>query len=74
MPKASSDQCLTCGRFLNRNSDPLSLDCGGDCWGCVGYVEADVFREPSHEKVQREIEAGLREADGSPKPPILGPV
>jgi hypothetical protein len=33
-------QCQTCKRELDQPSDPLSKDCGGDCWGCVNLVEA----------------------------------
>lgn len=31
--------CLTCKRTLGDPNDPLSLDCGGDCWGCVREAE-----------------------------------
>ena len=34
------ENCLTCGTKLNVADDPLSLDCGGDCWGCVSELEA----------------------------------
>lgn len=30
-----------CGRVLNEEEDPLSVDCGGDCWGCVSEIEAE---------------------------------
>jgi hypothetical protein len=52
------------------SSDPLSADCAGDCWGCVGAIEADGWPH-STEKVRAEIAAGLRKPDGSPKPPVL---
>lgn len=53
-------KCTICGRELNVDSDPLSVDCGGDCWGCVGEVEADLGYEPSLAKVRNEFEMGLR--------------
>jgi hypothetical protein len=56
-----------CGRPLDVGADPLSGDCGGDCWGCVGALEADGF-EPSRIKVVAEIEQGLRNPDGSARP------
>lgn len=66
-----SKTCQTCGRLLNVTADPLSADCGGDCWGCVGVLEAEGW-QPSAEKVAVETAAGLREPDGSPKPPMAG--
>lgn len=61
-------QCLICGRRLSVEKDPLSADCGGDCWGCVGEIDADSWG-PSAHKVAEEIEAGWRNPDGSAKPP-----
>lgn len=54
--------CGICGRRLDQPDDPLSLDCGGDCWGCVGETEGDpeTGYPPSIEQVRREREAGLR--------------
>ena len=60
--------CQTCGRKLNVDSDPLSIDCGGDCWGCVGPLEVDGW-PTSAAKVADEVRTGLREPDGTPKPP-----
>jgi hypothetical protein len=57
---------------LDSEDDPLSGDCGGDCWGCVGWVEAEmvgVEDNPSVEMVRKEIDWGWREADGTPKSP-----
>jgi hypothetical protein len=34
----SATHCGICGRRLF-TSDPDSLDCGGDCWGCVKNFE-----------------------------------
>ena len=39
--------CLICRRLLDNPTDPLSTDCGGDCWGCVGEIEAKMGYEPS---------------------------
>lgn len=33
--------CQICGRLLNQESDPLSLDCGGDCLGCMREIEGN---------------------------------
>lgn len=41
-------------------SDPLSVDCGGDCWGCVGETEAQLGDTISIKKYNAEIDAGLR--------------
>jgi hypothetical protein len=30
-----------CRRVLNQPDDPLSKDCGGDCWGCVSAIEVE---------------------------------
>ncbi|WP_217430668.1 hypothetical protein [Duganella vulcania] len=52
--------CGICGRKLDQKDDPLSLDCGGDCWGCVGEIEADMGDERSLTKVREEFDKGLR--------------
>ena len=36
----SANECATCGRPLGTPADALSADCGGDCWGCVLFVES----------------------------------
>ena len=38
----------------------LTLNCGGDCWGCMGEVEDDGGWEPSLKKVRKEHALGLR--------------
>ncbi len=43
--------CKMCGRLLDHTEDPLSLDCGGDCWGCVGEIEAEMGVPESLERV-----------------------
>lgn len=52
--------CKICNRPLNNSKDPLSLDCGGDCWGCIGEIEAEAGYEPSLDIIQKEYELGLR--------------
>lgn len=56
-----SDKCKLCGRLLNQKMDPLSLDCGGDCWGCLGDIEACMGDPISLVKVWYEIVWGIRE-------------
>jgi hypothetical protein len=53
-------KCSICGRELNVIEDPLSGDCGGDCWGCVGEIEAEMGYIPSLEKLRHEFALGLR--------------
>lgn len=55
-------QCLTCGRTLGGAGDPLSRDCGGDCWGCIGEIEAENGYAPSMVQVDAERAEGLRPA------------
>ena len=31
--------CYICGKKLDQPDDPLSRDCGGDCWGCISKIE-----------------------------------
>ena len=61
-----SSLCGICGRPLDRPDDPLSHDCGGDCWGCIGEIEGDpeFGYPPAIGEVQREIALGLRPAFG----------
>lgn len=54
------ENCQICGRALNQRDDPLSQDCGGDCWGCIGEIEADGGWGPSLEQVRKEHALGLR--------------
>ncbi|MGB0908067.1 MAG: hypothetical protein ACPGVT_11280 [Maricaulaceae bacterium] len=35
-------KCQLCGQALGTD-DPLSEDCGGDCWGCVSEIEARIL-------------------------------
>lgn len=32
-------QCKLCNKVLNDPKDPKSLDCGGDCLGCIEEIE-----------------------------------
>lgn len=68
MAPGGSGFCLICNRRLNVEGEPLSADTGGDCWGCIGKIEADAGCEMSVEFVRREIAEGWRLADGAPKP------
>ena len=52
--------CRICGRVLAKQDDPLSIDCGGDCWGCVGEIEAAAADPESLARVRDEFERGLR--------------
>lgn len=56
----SEDECTICRRRLNVEGDELSHDCGGDCWGCVGAVEADMGHQPSLDIVLDEWRRGFR--------------
>jgi hypothetical protein len=53
-------ECSICSRTLNNPNDPLSGDCGSDCWGCIGEIEAEGGWEPSLTMVREEIAQGLR--------------
>lgn len=60
--------CSICHRLLNVEGSPLSINCGGDCWGCVGECE---FEGPDGEneynkQVYEDIRIGLRDANGMP--------
>ena len=54
--------CQRCGRTLNVAGDPMSRDCGGECWGCIGQIEADGGYAPSVAQVEAERAEGLRPA------------
>jgi hypothetical protein len=66
-PISSLMNCSICKRLLNNSDDPLSGDCGGDCWGCIGAIEAEMSFEPSLEMVREEAALGLRPGWGEPK-------
>jgi hypothetical protein len=65
-----TSKCGICGRPLDRPDDPLSLDCGGDCWSCIGEIEGDpeYGYPPNIRRVQREIALGLRPPFGPLRP------
>ena len=48
----------------------MSLNCGGDCWGCVGEIEADQGHTPSLDKVREEFALGLRPEWTDPSTPV----
>jgi hypothetical protein len=62
-------RCGLCGRPLSVAEDPMSSDAGGDCWGCIGKIEADLGWDPSVQFVRQEVDQGVRFEDGTPKPP-----
>lgn len=53
-------KCGICGRQLDQFGEPLSIDCGGDCWGCIGEIEADMGDADSLKRVREESARGLR--------------
>lgn len=62
--------CTICGRLPEQASDALSLNCGGDCWGCIGEIEADQGYTPSLDKVREEFAVGLRPDWTDPSVPV----
>lgn len=57
----SIQRCNMCRRLLNDKAEPvLSRDCGGDCWGCIGEIEATAGYEPSVREYNKEVRAGIR--------------
>ncbi|MCT7052079.1 hypothetical protein, partial [Salmonella enterica] len=54
------EYCTICRRVLDNPADPLSGSCGGDCWGCIGAIEAEMGCAESLAYVRKEYEAGLR--------------
>lgn len=56
----SAMECSICGRRLEQPDDPLSADCGGDCRGCIGWIEADMGHSDSQANVREEVARGLR--------------
>ncbi len=65
-----SSRCDICGRLLDQPDDPLSHDCKGDCWGCVGEIKVDPDYDypPAIRKVQQKIASGTRPAFGRLRP------
>lgn len=61
--------CSICHRILNQEHDPLSVDCGGNCWGCIGEIEAEMGDEYATRQLIKEFKAGLRN-DWLPSPKI----
>ncbi|ATN12057.1 hypothetical protein CRN80_21575 [Pseudomonas sp. FDAARGOS_380] len=52
--------CTICARLLDNPEDPLSGNTGGDCWACIGAIEAEMGCAESLDYVRQEYEAGLR--------------
>ena len=59
-------KCGICGRLLDQPGNPLSVDCGGDCWGCIGEIEADMGDPVSLAKVREAITYGTAGASLKP--------
>jgi hypothetical protein len=66
------EACSICGRLLNAEADELSGDCGGDCWGCIGAIEAEMGDGASLNMVMDEWRRGLR-PDWTPPAEIAKP-
>lgn len=61
MAKSKKQQhCGICKCILDNPVDPLSGNCGGDCWGCIEAIEAEMGWENSLACVRKEYEEGLR--------------
>ena len=56
----ADEMCSICGRRLNTEGDELSGNCGGDCWGCIGEIEASLGWEQSIKAVMDEWRRGMR--------------
>lgn len=62
-------RCQMCGRILDNPADPMSENHGGDCWGCIGKIEADMGDPSVLAKVRKELVEGLRPAWIAPDDP-----
>lgn len=51
------DRCASCNRVLDLPGDEDSMDCGGDCYGCVKHGDATVpiVRPPLRPKRKRHV-------------------
>ena len=54
-----ANACGICDRELDQKIDPLSVDCGGACWGCLGEIEADMGNEYSLAKIREQFAKGF---------------
>ncbi|QIL78473.1 hypothetical protein G7047_10770 [Diaphorobacter sp. HDW4A] len=52
--------CAVCARALGQHADPMSLDCGGICWGCQGEIGAAAGDPVDLAQVRVEAAQGLR--------------
>jgi hypothetical protein len=59
--------CGMCGRPLDVEGAPLSRNCAGDCWGCMGAAEFGGALPEDQAVIEREIRDGLRHADATAK-------
>jgi hypothetical protein len=55
-----------CSRGLDVPGAPLSLDCGGDCWGCVSLAEWEAGAGAGRSLAQYRDLADRRSADPAP--------
>ena len=63
--------CSICDGPLDLKNDPLSADCGGDCWGCIGEIEADMGDEHAIKLLRKEFLSGHRK-NWLPSPKVSG--
>jgi hypothetical protein len=47
--EAEKRRCLICLRVLDVPGEPDSLDCGGDCQGCMDEIEGGIEAYHSNE-------------------------
>jgi hypothetical protein len=67
-PTHTDQHCTICGTTLEFDEDHLSRNCGGDCWGCIGLIEAQAGCQASRHTVDNEIKLGLRDTTGQAIP------
>lgn len=58
--------CLMCGREIDEPGVALSVDCGGDCQGCIAQFEAESGDPDALARLDNEIRTGLKRGDGTP--------
>jgi hypothetical protein len=56
--------CGICKRELDQPTDPLSPDCGGDCWGCISEIEAEM-QDVSVDEYRKGTASALPETQNS---------
>ena len=60
MNRVKLTHCQICERELDNPENPLSTDCGGGYWGCVGMFETEMGHPESLAQVRKELALGLR--------------